>query len=121
MYPYPAGHFPPLPDPAGVSWPADVVTAYAIISNAYKHAHQLLQRDRLDATQLRIHLERILNEIVPLFDVLGPEVDDHAWQGECSELLVALGLGLELAASCNNGYRLRSHIRSSSVDRSSIQ
>ena len=117
---HPAGHFPPLPDPPGASWPADVVTAYTIISNACKHAHQLLQRDHLDATQLRIHLERLLNEIVPLFDVLGPEVDDDTWQGECSELLVALALGLEIAASSDNGYHLQSHISSSSVNRLNI-
>ena len=120
MHPYPAGHFPPLPDPPGAGWPVDVVTAHKIISNAYKHAHQLLQRNHLDATQLRIHLERLLNEIVPLLDVLGPEINDHAWQDECSELLVALALGLELAASSNNGYDLRSCISLFSVDQLNI-
>jgi hypothetical protein len=91
-------HFVDLPEhPDIIHWPANVITAHAIISNAYHHASQLLRQDDMDPLRLQIHIERLRNRIVPIFDVLVPEIHDNEWAYTGANLLAYLILELESA------------------------
>jgi hypothetical protein len=96
---YLPGCLPGLPDPTdGTNWSGNVLSAYTIILDSYQQAYQLLQQPRdVDPMRRQIHYEKLYHDTIPLFESLQDEVQNNDWQDECSQLLIAVASGLEMA------------------------
>jgi len=104
MLPIPT-HFPDLPAPAvhKAPWGPNVCKAHTIISDTFSRAIQLLCQEDGDTLRLRIHSEKILQQIVPLLEALGPEVHNFTWIAECTHTLASVMVALEAAAFAVDG------------------
>lgn len=93
--------FPPLPEAErDLSWPANTISAHAIVSQSYNHSIHLLRLDNADPVQLRQHASILINDAIPLLQALANDDQNPLpidWLKKCakelgkivSELLVA--------------------------------
>ena len=82
-HPHPL-HLPPLPQPhPSQQWPTTVQKAFAVVSEAYDKANQLLRLEDGDPIRLRLHSERLTRRILPLLHDLTDKVQNNLWASEC--------------------------------------
>ena len=96
--------FPALPlTPEQFNWSPNVLQAHNIITAAYDRASELLRQEEADPLRLRIHLEQVVNKLVPILEALVPEVGDQTWLEDCANALGQLTVQLERSAIIADG------------------
>ena len=82
----------------GGNWLESVVRAHSIISTAYHHASKAFHASKSDAHCLQLYSEKLINQMIPIFKAMEPEVLNHEWVKSAAESIANLYLELEGAA-----------------------
>jgi len=88
--------FPALP-PQG-HWSHDIRKAHDIVSSTYDHATRILRQEDHDPLRLQTIAEKILNDSLPVLEVLDMEIRDGAWTNECAQALATTIVELRQAS-----------------------
>ena len=92
---------PPLP--ARDYWSLNISRAYDILQNAYQHAAGLLRQEDCDPLRIRIHVDQITQQMLPLLEMLHREMEEIAWTTACATIFGQLLCSLEKFACSASG------------------
>jgi len=86
-------HFPALPSAAPhMHWSADMVQAHQTLTNIFNSARTSLNLDESDTIRLQFHLDRAINEVVPILDAISSHEDNPLPADVVEHMVLAMAL-----------------------------